>query len=82
MTIAPIARGVATGDRGASRYYPYYTKPWISDADFDPDHDPQLTGCQCSSMWLRRMGVRDRAIRVHPASYAVRGDSQPSQSVS
>ena len=44
VTIAPIARGVAIRDRGASRYYPYYTKPWISDADFDPDHDPQLTG--------------------------------------
>ena len=50
VTIAPIARGVAVGDRGASRYYPYYTKPWISDADFDPDEDPCLTGDQARAV--------------------------------
>lgn len=50
VTIAPIARGVATADRGASRYYPYYTKPWITDADFDPDDDPTLTGDQARAI--------------------------------
>jgi hypothetical protein len=50
VTIAPIARGVAVGERGASRYYPYYTRPWISDADFDPDEDPYLTGDQARAI--------------------------------
>lgn len=50
VTIAPVARGVAVGDRGASRYYPYYTRPWISDADFDPEEDPKLTGDQARAI--------------------------------
>ncbi|TIC88550.1 hypothetical protein E8D34_02355 [Nocardioides sp. GY 10113] len=44
VTIAPIARGVAGKVRPASRYFPYYTRPWISDDDFDPGRDPHLTG--------------------------------------
>ena len=43
VTIAPVARGVATKVRPGSRYFPYYTRPWISDADFDPADDPHLT---------------------------------------
>jgi hypothetical protein len=27
-----------------SRYFPYYTRPWVSDDDFDPERDPHLTG--------------------------------------
>ncbi|MEB3179663.1 MAG: hypothetical protein VKL59_11605 [Nostocaceae cyanobacterium] len=43
VTIAPFARGVDRKiDRG-SRYFPYYTLPWISDADFDPEKHPHLT---------------------------------------
>ena len=27
-----------------SRYFPYYTRPWITDDDFDTERDPHLTG--------------------------------------
>ena len=27
-----------------SRYFPFYTRPWIADADFDPPQDPHITG--------------------------------------
>jgi hypothetical protein len=43
VTIVPLARGVASKVRPGSRYFPYYTRPWISDADFDPANDPHLT---------------------------------------
>ena len=43
VTIAPIARGTNGKVRPDSRYFPYYTRPWITDADFDPKHDPYLT---------------------------------------
>jgi hypothetical protein len=43
VTIAPIARGVARKVRQGSRYFPYYTRPWISDADFDELRDPCIT---------------------------------------
>lgn len=43
VTIAPIARGVAGKVTPASRYFPYYTRPWISDADFDERRDPHIT---------------------------------------
>jgi hypothetical protein len=49
VTIAPIARGVAREDRGGSRYFPFYTRPWISDGDFDPG-DPHLTGDQARAI--------------------------------
>jgi hypothetical protein len=43
VTIAPLAHGV--GDRPAgSRYYAYYTRPWLTDAQFDPGRDKYLTG--------------------------------------
>lgn len=43
VTIAPIARGVAGKVAPRSRYFPFYTRPWISDADFDPGRDPHIT---------------------------------------
>jgi hypothetical protein len=43
VTIAPIARGVSAKVRRGSRYFPYYTRPWIDDDEFDPDRDPHLT---------------------------------------
>jgi hypothetical protein len=43
VTIAPIARGVAGKVRPDSRYFPYYTRPWISDRDFDAGRDPAIT---------------------------------------
>jgi hypothetical protein len=43
VTIAPFARGVGSKVRPGSRYYPYYTVPWLSDRDFDPQKHPHLT---------------------------------------
>lgn len=44
VTIAPIARAVGTEKaRPGSRYFPYYTRPWITDKAFDPERDPALT---------------------------------------
>lgn len=43
VTIAPIARGVATKVERGSRYFPYYTRPWIADRQFDPKDDPHIT---------------------------------------
>jgi hypothetical protein len=50
VTIAPIARGVASKVRTGSRYFPYYTRPWIKDADFDPADDPHLTEDQARAI--------------------------------
>jgi hypothetical protein len=43
VTIAPVARGTGTKVRPTSRYFQYYTRPWISDEHFDPARDPHLT---------------------------------------
>ncbi len=44
VTIAPLARGVGGKVRPGSRFFKYYTRPWISDADFNPAEDrPYLT---------------------------------------
>lgn len=44
VTIAPIARGVGGKLRPGSRYYPYYTRPWIEDKDFNASQDQHITG--------------------------------------
>jgi hypothetical protein len=46
VTIAPMARGVAGKTEPGSRYYPYYTRPWIRDRDFDAGKDPHITAEQ------------------------------------
>lgn len=46
VTIAPIARGVRGKVTLGSRYFPYYTRPWIADADFDVDRDPWIDADQ------------------------------------
>jgi hypothetical protein len=43
VTIAPVARGVRGKVRLGSRYFPYYTRPWIRDEDFEPESDPHIT---------------------------------------
>lgn len=44
VTIAAVARGVGGKTKPGSRYFNYYTRPWISDRDFDPAEDrPHLT---------------------------------------
>lgn len=50
VTIAPIARGVHEKASPGSRYFPYYTRPWISDHDFDPGRDPAITGDQARAV--------------------------------
>lgn len=50
VTIAPVARGVRGKMEPGSRYFPHYTRPWISDADFDVDRDPHLTGGQARAI--------------------------------
>lgn len=43
VTIAPFARGVEAKIRPGSRYFPYYTLPWISDQNFDPKKHSRIT---------------------------------------
>jgi hypothetical protein len=50
VTVAPIARGVGTKVEPGSRYFPYYTRPWISDKDFDKEQDPHLTAEQARAI--------------------------------
>jgi hypothetical protein len=50
VTIAPIARGVARKVREGSRYFPYYTRPWISDGQFKAVDDPHLTETQARAV--------------------------------
>jgi len=49
VTIAPITRGVGDKSPG-SRYFRFYTRPWISDADFDPGRDKHLTDQQARAV--------------------------------
>jgi hypothetical protein len=44
VTIVPIARGVGGKLRPGSRYFAYYTRPWIPDKDFSAHEDPNITG--------------------------------------
>lgn len=50
VTIVPIGRGVGHKMATGSRYFPYYTRPWISDKDFDPNSDPHITGQQARAI--------------------------------
>jgi hypothetical protein len=49
VTIAPFARGVNKDKDGnkarpGSRYFPYYTLPWLTEDDFNPEKNPHITG--------------------------------------
>lgn len=46
VTVAPIARGVLGKLAPGSRYFAYYTRPWIREDQFDPRRrrDPFITG--------------------------------------
>ena len=50
VTIAPIARGVGRKVARNSRYFPYYTRPWIDDAGFDPREDAHITDQQARAV--------------------------------
>jgi hypothetical protein len=48
VTIVPIAHGVGDKMRPGSRYFPYYTHPWIE--RFDATVDPYVTGNQARAI--------------------------------
>jgi hypothetical protein len=43
VTVAPIARGVGAKLEPRSRYFPYYTRAWIPDDEFDLGDHPHIT---------------------------------------
>ncbi|MDR0212056.1 MAG: hypothetical protein LBJ33_23225 [Pseudomonas putida] len=50
VTIAPVARGVQKQVEDTSRYFPYYTRPWINDQQFNAAHDPKITENQARAI--------------------------------
>ncbi len=50
VTIAPIARGIGHKVAPGSRYFPYYTRPWVEDADFGPADDKHITAEQARAV--------------------------------
>jgi hypothetical protein len=44
VTIAPIAQGLPAKLAHGSRYFPYYTRPWIDASAFEPRYDTHITG--------------------------------------
>jgi hypothetical protein len=55
VTIAPIANGVNPADRGkkwrpGSRYFPYYTDPWVAEKDFNPARHRYITHQQARAV--------------------------------
>ena len=50
VTIPPVARGVGQKSAPGSRYYDFYTRPWISDDDFDANRDPHITGAEARAV--------------------------------
>jgi hypothetical protein len=50
VTIVPIARGIGGKMRPGSRYFPYYTRPWIGDTQFNQAVDPYITGNQARAI--------------------------------
>ncbi len=55
VTVAPLARGVNPANPGAkwrdgSRYFPFYTDPWIDDEDFRPRRHRHLTHQQARAI--------------------------------
>jgi hypothetical protein len=43
VTIAPFARGIGEKIDPHSRYFPYYTLPWLTEKTFNPNKHPHLT---------------------------------------
>jgi lysophospholipase L1-like esterase len=55
VTVAPIATGVNPANPGekwreGSRYFPYYTDPWIAEQDFRPDKNRNITHQQARAI--------------------------------
>lgn len=49
VTVAPVARGVGQKLRANSRYFPFYTRPWIAEGQFSR-RDPHITGAQARAV--------------------------------
>ena len=55
VTVAPIATGVNPDNPGkkwreGSRYFPYYTDPWIAESEFRPDQHRHITHQQARAI--------------------------------
>lgn len=50
VTIAPIAKGVGGKVRRGSRFFRYYTRPWIPENEFEPRYDKRLTAMQARAV--------------------------------
>lgn len=50
VTIPPITRGAFKKVDPDSRYFPYYTRPWIGDDDFDPRRDAHITAREAQAI--------------------------------
>jgi hypothetical protein len=50
ITVVPLAHGVDEKVIPGSRYFPYYTRPWIRDDQFSLDEDPYLTAAQARAI--------------------------------
>jgi hypothetical protein len=50
VTVPPIARGIGAKARPGSRYFPYYTRPWIKEDKFNADEDECLTENQARAL--------------------------------
>ncbi len=50
VTVAPIARGLGSKLRPGSRYFPYYTRPWVEAASFNPHQDAHITGAHARAV--------------------------------
>ncbi|HWB35174.1 MAG TPA: hypothetical protein VHA75_04025 [Rugosimonospora sp.] len=64
VTIAPIAMGVGDKMAPGSRYFPYYTRPWIAADRFQPGVDPALTGSQARAVDSAIDHYNDEIVRV------------------
>ena len=50
VTIAPIARGIGGKVQPGSRYFPYYSRPWVTDQAFNAGRDVHITGAEARAV--------------------------------
>lgn len=51
-TAPHVTLALRVGDKGrkGSLYFPYYTRPWLPDRDFDAKNDPHVTGAEARAI--------------------------------
>lgn len=76
VTIAPIARGIGGKIAADSRYFPYYTRPWINDRDFNPDEDPKITAAEARAVDAAIDHYNDAIVEVVREARSDRGDAR------